>query len=160
MESTCSIRLYGQLFQLVITMIQTLNSLIQESEFIRLNKKALSTWVGERSTGNGIAMFDAEYSTYTGISNKNESEIARISGIYPNPCNNNATILLELNESEQVLVTLSDLTGQTVETLAKREYPSGLNRICFSVINLPSGMYIYSIKVKTSVSSGKLVVVK
>ena len=51
-------------------------------------KEGANVWTKEGTGGNGVDMFDAPYSTYTGISGNNTGSLARLIGAYPNPCSN------------------------------------------------------------------------
>jgi len=48
-------------------------------------KQGVNIWAKEGTGGNGVAMFDAPYSIYTGISGNNTGGLARLIGAYPNP---------------------------------------------------------------------------
>ena len=138
-----------------------LTNLIAPNPKVNINpieEKSLHTWIAENQSGNGMAMFDAEYSTYTGVSKNNESDVVKLFGVFPTPCKTNVSFAFELNESQNVLIRVYDLLGRPISTIADRVYPAGTNTISYDVSGLQSGSYLYSITVKGYVISGKIVV--
>jgi len=65
---------------------------------------------------------------------------------YPNPFNPNTTIVFQLARSEEVILTLYDVTGQEVKSLIQEKLPAGEHRIIVSADDLPSGLYFYNIQ--------------
>jgi hypothetical protein len=79
---------------------------------------------------------------------------------YPNPFNPETTINLVLQESSEIELTVTDITGRVVETLYNGVLPSGVSRFTFSGANLSSGVYFYTAKSGNTIVSGKALLVK
>lgn len=62
---------------------------------------------------------------------------------YPNPFNPATTIQFGLPEKSQVQLTVYNITGELVTTLANGEYPAGSHRVVFDASQLASGIYLY-----------------
>ena len=65
---------------------------------------------------------------------------------YPNPFNPNTTIVFQLARSEEVTLTLYDVTGQRIRSLIQEKLLAGEHRIIVSADDLPSGLYFYNIQ--------------
>ncbi len=61
--------------------------------------------------------------------------------VYPNPFSGITTIDFEIPESQDVLVTITNLQGQTVATLANGKLEAGNHKYTFDATDLPNGMY-------------------
>ncbi len=61
---------------------------------------------------------------------------------YPNPFNPATTISLALPETTELTVTVFNLQGQLVTTLASGQYPAGQHQIVFDATDLASGVYL------------------
>ena len=121
---------------------------------------AINVWSSEGTDGNGIALFDAPYSTYTGIPvNSNENNEFNCK-VYPNPCNTSFSIYFELTSTENVTIILSSLCGQQVKILADNTYQKGNHRLTFNVLEESQGCYLYKIIAGNQVKTGKLVIIR
>ncbi len=65
---------------------------------------------------------------------------------YPNPFNPITNIKFEIPTQENVTIEIFNLLGQKIETLLNRRMSSGSHEIKFTAQNLPSGIYLYTIK--------------
>ncbi len=81
----------------------------------------------------------------------------------PNPTSDTSRIRFELDEPRHVVVTLFDVLGREVGTVADDEYGAGLHTASVRVADLAAGVYVYRLTlghdVATSVT-GSLVVIK
>jgi len=67
--------------------------------------------------------------------------------IYPNPINNQAFVEFNLAENTTIEVQLLDVNGQVVKQIYEGEMESGtLQRMAFSVEDLPQGMFILQLQ--------------
>ncbi|HKJ32673.1 MAG TPA: MXAN_6640 family putative metalloprotease [Balneolales bacterium] len=69
---------------------------------------------------------------------------------YPNPFNPTTLIKFTLPDAQKVAISVYNITGQKVATLANRVYSAGIHTISFNGDNLASGIYFYQMIVKTT----------
>ncbi len=79
---------------------------------------------------------------------------------YPNPFNPTTTISFALPGRERVTLDVYNLLGQKVVSLLNREMEGGSHNIKFDASNLPSGIYFYSLRAGTFVSTKKMMLLK
>jgi hypothetical protein len=77
--------------------------------------------------------------------------------ISPNPFNNQLSIQYELQEATQVTVSLSNALGQVVKVLVNEKVEAGSYQINESTADLPSGVYIVSMKTPNGLKTQKVV---
>ena len=123
-------------------------------------KQGANVWANEGTGGNGIAMFDAPYSTYTGVSEINISTLARLIGAYPNPCSNEIKIAFELKKSGKVTINIQSVLGQPLGTVTDQYYPEGKHVVQYDVSDFPAGTYFYYFRLGDFTASGKFTVVR
>ena len=81
-----------------------------------------------------------------------------ISQNYPNPANNVTTISVELEESADVTVTITNLVGQTVSEMNAGNLKSGLHEINLNVSELSNGIYFYTVEAGNNSLTRKMIV--
>jgi len=69
----------------------------------------------------------------------------RLDQNYPNPFNPVTAIRWEMETSDIVLLTVYDVTGRKVGTLAHERFEPGSHEIHFDATHLASGVYLYRI---------------
>ncbi|MFC1561018.1 T9SS type A sorting domain-containing protein [Candidatus Latescibacterota bacterium] len=84
---------------------------------------------------------------------------------YPNPFNSFTTISFELSYREDVNISVYNILGQQVKTLAERIFPAGKNNVVWdsksdSGISMSSGIYFYHIKTKNAECTGKMLLLR
>ncbi len=84
---------------------------------------------------------------------------------YPNPFNPHVTIPFELTEPQRVELSIYNLTGRKVTTLADRWYPAGAHRVVWDGrdevgLRLPSGFYFVRLKAGEVRETGKIVLLR
>jgi hypothetical protein len=62
---------------------------------------------------------------------------------YPNPCNPSTTIAFSLNRPSTVSITLCDILGRELKTLAEGHFDIGTHAVHVAAESLPSGVYFY-----------------
>lgn len=126
----------------------------------QIDNQSIETWNAKRANGNGEVIFDAENSTYTNVPDFYEIASIRRYGTFPNPCNSLTTIEFDLYKAENVTIDLYNLEGALIRKVADQNYPSGISYVGCNMSNIPSGYYLYKIKIKDSVVSGKIIVIR
>ena len=79
---------------------------------------------------------------------------------YPNPFNPVTTVSYQIKEQGLVQLKVYNLLGQEIVTLVNEEQPSGIYEALFDASNLPSGVYIYSLRVNGFVQNNKMTLLK
>ncbi len=89
---------------------------------------------------------------------------------YFNPFNPVTTISYQIKEQGLVQLKVYNLLGQEIVTLVNEEKPAGMYSVLFSAeggsasggdaSNLPSGIYIYSLRVNDFIQNNKMTLLK
>ncbi len=79
---------------------------------------------------------------------------------YPNPFNPATTIEYQLGAYGRVKLNVFDVTGRRVKTLVDRTLPPGHYSVQFDAGGLPSGTYLYQLRVGTQVASRRMVLLR
>lgn len=79
---------------------------------------------------------------------------------YPNPFNPVTTISYQLKEQGLVQLKVYNLLGQEIVTLVNEVKPAGIYEILFDSSNLPSGVYVYSLRVNNFIQTKKMILMK
>jgi photosystem II stability/assembly factor-like uncharacterized protein len=79
---------------------------------------------------------------------------------YPNPFNPTTTISFSLEKAGHVELTVYNITGQKVVTLANREMNAGANKVVWDATHLASGIYFYRIASGDFVDIKKMTLIK
>lgn len=120
----------------------------------------MNVWISDRVVGNGEAMFDSPYSTYTGASTISYTGGIRLLGVSPNPCKSTVEIGFELPMAEYVTITISSITGKPMKCVTDQIYSSGKHQVSADISGLPQGIYLYTFKAGGFVGSGKMAIVR
>ena len=79
---------------------------------------------------------------------------------YPNPFNSVTVIPYEVSNTSFVLIKVSDILGRGVASLVNETRDEGSYTVNFDASSLPSGVYIYTLRVNNFVSRKKMTVLK
>jgi hypothetical protein len=79
---------------------------------------------------------------------------------YPNPFNPQTTIRFQLPRAVQINLTLYNILGQNIKTLASGIREAGVHSVILEADNLPSGMYLYRLTTPEAVLTHKLIIIK
>ncbi len=79
---------------------------------------------------------------------------------YPNPFNPITAISYQIKEQGLVQLKVYNLLGQEIVTLINAVQPAGNYETLFDASNLPSGVYIYSLRVNDFVQNNKMTLLK
>jgi len=123
-------------------------------------QKGINVWSAQGTGGNGKAMFDATYSTYTFISPKGSSDINLTLKIYPNPCSSVCNIEFDLKVPSIINVRLVNTIGQVSMDCINQLYENGHHVIKIDLKDLQSGVYFFVLKSNETEYFRKVVVVR
>ena len=84
----------------------------------------------------------------------------RLFANYPNPFNPSTTISFAIPAEEFVTVKIQDASGREVETLQNGVLPVGTHSVTFFSRDLPSGVYMYTVKAGASVKTGTMILAR
>lgn len=105
-----------------------------------------------------------DYTLYGTPTNVNDRETIihdfRLYQNYPNPFNPSTTIRYHLSISGFVNLCIYNLAGQQIETLVNGYQPAGVYKISWTAEGLPTGLYLYQIKIDEQVTTKKLILQK
>ena len=79
---------------------------------------------------------------------------------YPNPFNPTTSINYQVKEKGFVSLKVYDMLGREVANLVNENQKAGQHSVIFNAANLPSGVYIYSIRVNDFVQNNKMTLLK
>ncbi len=79
---------------------------------------------------------------------------------YPNPFNPSTKINFDLPKPTKVKLSVYDIQGRLIQTLAEGELAAGSYRVQWNADNYPSGIYIYSLEAGKFSSSKRMMLIK
>jgi len=79
---------------------------------------------------------------------------------YPNPFNPTTVIAFQLSEASEIELSVHNIAGAKVATLAKGKFTQGRHEIEFDATGLASGIYIYLLKARGEIQYRKMVLLK
>ncbi len=79
---------------------------------------------------------------------------------YPNPFNPRTTVAFELPRDAAVTLTVQDLRGRRVATLAEGTLAAGRHEFPWDATGLPAGTYLYTLNAGGEVRTGRMTLVK
>jgi arylsulfatase A-like enzyme len=78
----------------------------------------------------------------------------------PNPFARRTTISFSVPESGQVHVTITDISGNVVQTLVNQTLPAGVHQYDFESGSLPSGVYLVKLNFQSQMAVQKIMLTK
>jgi len=136
----------------------SMGSLLQPFPVVEINNSlhmAAHLWSREGISGNGVVVFDAEYSNgIKEIISNNSKDI----NIYPNPAYGATNIQFELETSSMVLINAYDMAGKKINNLYNAQAPKGKNTVSINLSNWTDGNYVIEIVTPDFIATKKLMV--
>jgi hypothetical protein len=127
----------------------------------------LASLVVRTTAGNGPATLSGHAALYTAaeqsvgsVSLDTAPQQFRVEENYPNPFSEETTIEYALPEQTTVQVTVYDLLGRRVRTLADGKKDAGRHTVTLKASSLSSGTYFYRVRTKESTETGRMVIVR
>jgi hypothetical protein len=120
-------------------------------------------WVADAGN-NRVTRFNVQFGVPTAVGNSLLTEVPAeysLAQNYPNPFNPSTTIIFAPKHTGYATITVYNLLGQVVETLF-----SGVANenerytLTFSAANLPSGVYVYSLRSASNNEAKKMILMK
>lgn len=79
---------------------------------------------------------------------------------YPNPFNPATTIEFQVPAAGQVTLTVVNMLGEQVSTLVDGNMTPGRYRVTFDARSLPSGTYLYTLRMQGSTQTRKMLLIR
>jgi hypothetical protein len=99
--------------------------------------------------------------TAVSVGNENDAPLVyELQQNYPNPFNPSTTINYSTKENGNVEIIVFDLLGREIVKLVDAEIPAGVHKVDFNGENLSSGIYYYTLKAGSFISSKKMILLK
>ena len=124
-----------------------------------IEQDEMNSWIADGVDGNGIALFDASYSTYTPISETKQGWLSLIC-VYPNPCSDYTYIEFQNKRPEFISLSIFNLMGVEIVNIPRHFYGVGIQKVYINCKDLKDGCYYFSIKSPEDDLKGKIVVSK
>ncbi len=94
---------------------------------------------------------------YVGVGNKKET-IATVKQNYPNPVSSSTTVEVEVSESANLSIEVSNLVGQIVYSEDRGTVGQGTESFIIDAQNYKSGVYFYTVRTNNSSVTKKMIV--
>ncbi len=121
-------------------------------------KVGFNSWYSDGENGNKLALFDSRNSTYTGVTENKQPNITTSIKVYPNPCDEKTKFSFILTTQSLVELGLYTVTGQETLRTTIHLYNAGSHTLNLNTLNIPSGIYMFSIRTGNDCSTGKLII--
>lgn len=92
--------------------------------------------------------------------NESENNTFLVAQNHPNPFNTSTTIEYELTSTQDVLITITDLTGKVIQEINLLNQSAGTNQLTLDASNYANGTYFYTLTAAGISETKKMVVVK
>jgi len=79
---------------------------------------------------------------------------------YPNPFNASTTIAFELDQSSDVTISVYDLLGRQITSLANGEYSAGSHSVTWNADDITSGIYFYRLEAGDKTVTRRMLLLK
>ncbi|MFK7848303.1 MAG: T9SS type A sorting domain-containing protein [Rhodothermales bacterium] len=114
--------------------------------------------VAGTTAADGCVSIDITPATSTGTEDDNYlSRGFQVAAPYPNPVRNEVDIPFSSDLSQQIELSLFDITGREVLPVYATQVTAGLHRFNLDMGGLVPGLYVYRVQTPNGVASGKIV---
>ncbi len=132
-----------------------------QHDFRSIYASALKDWFGianpESILGQQYPILPIFKAAQSGTQVIHKEDALAVSN-YPNPFHGSTTFTFT-TDGGYVVISLLDLGGRVLQTVAEGTYPSGLHRVTYSRGDLRPGNYFYQVKVNGATVTKQLVVI-
>lgn len=120
-----------------------------------------ANWVGNYLVGHAFAA-DLFLQTGFRLTSLNvglgQNDLVSISNVYPNPANGSTNVSFNLKQTGNVVVSITNMLGQTVATVNAGKLASGNNNVDLNLANIKAGVYFVNVAVDGISNTKKLTV--
>ena len=113
---------------------------------------------------NNTSMNQVITGNITGVGDNNDGNVVPkkyyLYQNYPNPFNPSTTVSYDIPKAGFVQLKIYNILGVEIATLVNRNLQAGNYQITFDASDIPTGVYIYSLRSNNFVSSKKMIVLK
>jgi len=103
------------------------------------------TFVSNQPTG-GVTNSNHQFSTQSAnVSGESAAEGETSFQLFPNPTFDLTTLIISLNQKENVSVKLFDMTGRLISIIANASFQKGENEITWEVGDISAGTYVVTV---------------
>lgn len=137
------------------------NSDLPQDDLTDLEIKGGAIWAA--TTDSGVVMIEGILGTDDKVVDQPTSFALHAN--YPNPFNPSTSISFDLMNSTDITLTVYDLLGNRIATLAQGNYPAGTSQVEWNGLSsdgqsLPSGIYFYRLQAGAESQSRKMMLLK
>jgi hypothetical protein len=105
-------------------------------------------------------MFDAPYSDYNWISDKQYTSSSDNLWVYPNPCTSILTLSFEVERMAQVRIFMYDIIGTPMKKIVDQQYTTGTHSLKCDVSDFSPGIYIITYRINDIIGTSKVLLSK
>lgn len=80
--------------------------------------------------------------------------------LYPTPAQNNIWVGYQAAKPGKVVITVIDMQGKTIATLANSAYDAGINVQSYDISAIPGGTYILNLQLGNNITSKSFTITK
>ena len=136
-------------------------------------EELLEAFIGDYTAGNWILhIFDndindqgtlnnwcLQFEMTVGIENHKSNELL-VQQNYPNPFKEETHFSFELTEADHISITVLDMMGRNVATVADRNFTAGKHTVTWNAGNMPAGNYFYRLQSEQFVEVKRMMIIK
>ncbi|MDP4281313.1 MAG: hypothetical protein Q8867_04110 [Bacteroidota bacterium] len=123
-------------------------------------QNGVCVWNAKNSMGNGVSMFDAPYSVWTGTDENQRINNAFNCKLYPNPCDQIVHFDIKLDKPGRVIIKLYTIVGEECGILIDEFFTAGKHLLNINISKYSSGGYLYFLNSGYQSTTGKLYIVR
>jgi hypothetical protein len=147
-------------------------TLVVEDEYNAVGTATYEVWVPIDRSNKNVVNDGPCYTVYSAIASKyalgkSSMELAdeipqsfKLFDNYPNPFNPSTEIQFGIKEESFVILTVYDMIGRMITTLAQENLQPGIYTTTFNAQGLSSGIYIYRLQAGSYVETKRMVLMK
>ncbi len=104
-----------------------------------------TNWCDKRTGNTEIYFNKAQMSVFTNVTENVKNDALQLS-VFPNPTSDNSTVVFTLKEKQFLEITLCDIQGKLIKTIASQNFPEGEQRFQINTFGVNAGTYLINIQ--------------